>query len=116
MKIESVYALAIMGGCAGFFILPLPSLFISYSAELTYPIAQGSATGYLFTGAQTLGFVFGIACVSFIDKTNKWKIYLMYAIHALFILIAFIVNFYTEQHLNKTNYELGNTESPEYDE
>lgn len=112
MKIESGYALGIMGACAGFFIIPLPSLFISYSAELTYPVAQGSATGYLFTGAQTLGFVFGIACVSFIDKTNVWKIYLMYAIHALFILIAFIVNLYTEQHLNKTNYELGTPESP----
>lgn len=41
------------------------------------------------------------------DKTNKWKVYLMFAVHSLFILVALLINLNAEENLNKTKYEFG---------
>lgn len=93
-----------MGGCLGFFVIPLTALFTTYSSELTYPVAQGSATGYLFAGSQTVGFVSGMIWVLILDKTNKWKVYLMFGVHTAFIIVSFIISLNTKQFLNKTNF------------
>ena len=94
-----------MGGCAGFFVIPLTDLFTTYSAELTYPVGQGSATGYLFAGSQTVGFISGMIWIIILDKTNKWKVYVMFAVHTAFLALALIISLWTKQHLNKTKYE-----------
>mgnify|MGYP007068595262 FL=1 len=52
-----------MAACAGFFVIPLTALFTMYSTELSFPVAQGSATGYLFAGSQTVGFISGLLWV-----------------------------------------------------
>jgi hypothetical protein len=71
----------------------LTALFITYSAELTFPVPQASATGYLFAGSQTVGFISGMIWVSILDKTNKWKVYLMYGIHAFCLLLSLFLTY-----------------------
>lgn len=100
-----------MGACAGFFVIPLTALFTTYSAEQTYPTGQGSATGYLFAGAQTVGFISGMIWVSILDRTDKNKVYYMFATHSVFIVLSFLVNLGTTENLNKTKYELSGESS-----
>jgi hypothetical protein len=67
-------------------------------------VAQGSATGYLFTGSQTIGSISGFIWVYIIDRIYTWKVYLLFGIHGLFLLSAMVVVWFTPQELNKTNY------------
>jgi hypothetical protein len=62
-KVKSFIVIGIMAACAGFFVIPLTALFTMYSTELSFPVAQGSATGYLFAGSQTVGFISGLLWV-----------------------------------------------------
>lgn len=105
-KLEIIPLIAVLSACAGFFVIPVASLFAAYASQLTFPVGQGSATGYLFAGAQTIGFIFGLFWVSIINKTTDvWKVYLMWFFHAFLLFLAFIINMNTAEHLNKTNYE-----------
>lgn len=94
-----------IAGCAGFFLAPLTALFTAYASEAAFPEGQASITGYLFAISQTFGFVLGIACVSWIDNQNKWKVTLVLIIHSAFYLLALVVNFVTPEQLNKTKFE-----------
>lgn len=105
-KNESAFNNAILAACAGAFVISFAPLFISYCVELTYPAPQASATGYLFVGSQTMGFVSGMVWVSVLDKTSKWKAYLLLATHALCVLLAFLITLATKEVLNKRKYEL----------
>jgi hypothetical protein len=58
-KVESEVVIGIMAGLVGVFVIPLTALFTAYSSELSFPVAQGSATGYLFAGSQTVGSISG---------------------------------------------------------
>jgi len=49
----------------------MTSLFFAYSAEVVFPVGEGSAGGYLFAGSQTFGFVFGFVIISVIDSSNR---------------------------------------------
>lgn len=81
-----------MAGCIGFFAMPSPALFAAYASELTYPVAQGSATGFLFAISHTVGFVSGLIWISILDKTHQWKVYLMFGVFCLFVLVALIIH------------------------
>lgn len=96
LEVHSYTAIGILAGCAGFFVIPLTALFTTYSAELTFPTPQGSATGYLFAGSQTIGFISGLIWISLIDKKNKYKIYLLLACHVIFIILSLFVNLSAE--------------------
>ena len=108
----------LMGGCVGFFLIPITAMLMAYSSEVVYPLGEGSATGYLFAASQTFGFVFGIGSAALIssahsdDKTKAddgemWKVYLFMGLHALFFLSAFLLALLTKNTLNRTKYELG---------
>lgn len=77
LGVDSLIISILMGVCVGFFVIPLTAVYTAYSVELTYPIAQGSATGYLFAVSQTFAFISGMLWITILDKTNKWKVYLM---------------------------------------
>lgn len=53
----------------GFFLIPLPSILISYGSEIVFPIDESSSTGYLLAASQTFGFLVGFASISFLNKT-----------------------------------------------
>lgn len=97
LKVKEFIVIGIMAACAGFFVIPLTALFTMYSTELSFPVAQGSATGYLFAGSQTVGFISGIIWAYILDKTNKWKVYLLFGIHSLFLLGSLIITIFTPQ-------------------
>ena len=85
---DAAWIIIFGGGIIGIFLIPMPSLFMAYSSEVSFPEGEGSSTGYLFAASQTFGFVIGLVTVSFIDKDNKWKIYLSMGYHTFFILMS----------------------------
>jgi hypothetical protein len=104
MGITTIYIFVIIGVTTGFFLIPITALFTMYAAEQTYPTAQGSTVGYLFAGSQTVGFISSMIWVLILDIENKWKIYMMFAVHVGLIGVSLIVNLNIKQILNKTNY------------
>ena len=95
-EIHSLVVIGVVSGCLGFFVIPLTALFTTYSAEQTFPAPQASATGYLFAGSQTIGFVSGLLWISWLDEKSKWKVYLMFAAHTLIIIIGLFVQVKTK--------------------
>ena len=49
----------------------MTSLFFAYSAEVVFPIGEGSAGGYLFAGSQTFGFLLGLVVINVISADKK---------------------------------------------
>jgi MFS family permease len=105
--VDSFIIMILIGVCVGFFVIPITALYTAYSVELTYPIAQGSATGYLFAASQTFAFILGMLWITILDRVNKWKVYLMFGVHTFFIFLSLLININTKELLKKTNYELG---------
>ena len=110
------WVLIISGGCVGFFLLPLTSLFMAYSSEVVFPLGEGSATGYLFASSQTFGFLLGLGMISFIDKEHIWKSYTSMGIHSFFIFLSIFFVLSTKEILRRTNHELKKTKAKEEDE
>jgi len=50
----------------GFFLIPLPSILITYGSELVFPIDESSSAGYLFASSQTFGFLIGFVSIKMI--------------------------------------------------
>jgi len=94
LKVESFVIVGIVSGCIGFFAMTTPALFTAYTTELSFPEGQGSATGFLFAGSHFFGFVNGMIWVAIIDKTNKLKVYLMYAVFCIFGLLSLLTHVY----------------------
>jgi hypothetical protein len=92
-----------MASLTGVFVIPLTALFTTYSAELSFPVAQGSATGYLFAGSQTVGSISGFVWVHNIS-TIKEEVYLLFGVHCLFLFCSFLITLLTPEELNKKNY------------
>ena len=67
LRVKSDVVIGILAGLAGFFLIPNVSLYLAYSAEVTFPIGEGSAGGYLFAAGQTFGAVLGAVVISVID-------------------------------------------------
>ncbi len=84
-----------IGSVLGLFQIPLNYLFISFSSELTYPIAQSSATGFLYAGSQAFGFISGMFWIIMLDKTDKYKVYLLFGVHVALIVLSWIMNLNT---------------------
>ena len=64
--LTDTWILILAGAAFGFFVTPLPSLYMAYSSEVIYPLGEGSATGYLFAASQTYGFVIGLGAIAFV--------------------------------------------------
>jgi hypothetical protein len=93
--IDSQIIIILVGSVLGVFQTSLNSLFISFSSELTYPIAQGSATGFLYAGSQAFGFISGMLWIIILDKTSKWKVHLLFIVHAFLLVLSLVVNLNT---------------------
>lgn len=67
IRVENDAIIAVFAGLAGFFLIPNVSLYLAYSAEVTFPLGEGSAGGYLFAGGQTFGAVLGAVIIIVLD-------------------------------------------------
>lgn len=54
----------------GIFFVPLPSILISYSSEVVFPIDESSSAGYLFACSQTFGFIVGFSSISYLTQSD----------------------------------------------
>jgi sugar phosphate permease len=104
LKVQSLGLIIPAAGAVGFFVFPITAIFTAYSAELSFPVVQGSATGYLFACSQTFGFVSGLAWSSIIDEDSEWKVYLFFGSNALFIFVSMLITWFTPEELNKTDF------------
>ena len=66
LQVENQAIIAVFAGLAGFFLTPNVALYLAYSAEVSFPIGEGSAGGYLFAAGQTFGAVMGAVVISII--------------------------------------------------
>ena len=69
IKVENQAIIAVFASLAGFFLIPNVALYLAYSAEVSFPIGEGSAGGYLFAAGQTFGAVLGAVVTAVISKT-----------------------------------------------
>lgn len=69
-QVQSDAIIIALGGLAGFFLIPLPSILILYGSELVFPIDESSSAGYLLAASQTFGFLVGFISINFLDKTK----------------------------------------------
>lgn len=93
----------IYAGIAGFFVIPIPSLCISFASELVFPLDEGSSTGYLFAGSQTFGFVIG-AIITVIVEQAESMAYFALALYAFLQLLACIVVLATQEDLRRLKF------------
>lgn len=77
-------------GFAGFFLIPMPALFISYASELVFPLDEGSSAGYLFAGSQTFGFLLGFFVTLILDE-QRITTYISLSVYAFFLLMSFVL-------------------------
>jgi hypothetical protein len=82
--------IAAFAGIAGFFLIPNVSLYIAYSAEVAFPIGEGSAGGYLFAAGQTFGFLLGLVIISIIDKHNKLPSQMSFVVFEIFLMLSLV--------------------------
>lgn len=68
--IDSTGQIIFLGGMVGFFLIPLPSILISYGSEIVFPIDESSSAGYLLAASQTFGFLIGFSSISFLNKSE----------------------------------------------
>ena len=69
--VSTFWIIALSSGLTGFFLIPLTSLYFTYSAEVAFPIGEASAGGYLFAASQTFGFILGLIVISLIDPNDR---------------------------------------------
>ena len=98
-------ALILMGTSAGVFLIPYTALFAAYSSEVVFPLAEGSATGYLFSAAATFGFVLGLGSIAVIDNTEgKLAIYIVMGLHCLLLCLSLLATYLTKETLNRSAF------------
>ena len=107
LKNEQLVAQIGLGLCAGVFLIPYTSLFTAYCSEVVFPLAEGSATGYLFASSQTFGFILGVISITIVDTASEksaWKVYLVMGLHCILLTLSFLFTFLTKETLNRSIY------------
>jgi len=89
LRVENDTIIAIFAGLAGFFLIPNVSLYLAYSAEVTFPIGEGSAGGYLFAAGQTFGAVLGAVVITVLDENQPLPSQICLVVFEIFIILAF---------------------------
>lgn len=100
---------SIMGACIGFFSIPTTSVIMAYSSEVVYPLGEGSATGYLFAGSQTFGFIVGMITATLLKSQQEskgvgWQLYTVMIMHFVFFAGSFVGGLAIKNVLNRTKF------------
>lgn len=89
LRVENNTIIAIFAGLAGFFLIPNVSLYLAYSAEVTFPIGEGSAGGYLFAAGQTFGAILGAVVITVLDENQPLPSQICLVVFEIFTILAF---------------------------
>jgi MFS-type transporter involved in bile tolerance (Atg22 family) len=93
-----------LAGAVGFFLIPNPSILISYSSEVVFPIDESSSAGYLFASSQTFGFLVGFSSITYLDKTEERSQVVCYVYMGL-LLLALLSVVWVKEKLKKWKFE-----------
>jgi len=69
LKNSNTGELIFLGGITGFFLIPMPSILITFASQVVFPIDESSSAGYLFASSQTFGFLIGLFFTQILDST-----------------------------------------------
>lgn len=105
LRVETEWIISIFSGLAGFFLIPNVSLYLAYSAEVSFPIGEGSAGGYLFAAAQTFGAILGGIVITIIDENNPLLSQICLVMFELFTIISLLCIFMTKEDLRRQKFE-----------
>ena len=103
-KIKSTGGIILLGGLVGFFMIPTPSIVISYASEVVFPIDEGSSAGYLFATSQTFGFIFGFGSISYLNRTEDRSRLVGYLVMGM-LFLAFVSGIWVKEKLKKWKFE-----------
>ena len=103
-KIETTGDIIFLSGMVGFFLIPLPSILISYGSEIVFPIDESSSAGYLLASTQTFGFLIGFGSISFLNKTKERSEIIGFVMMGL-LLLSFIFAVWVKEDLKKMKFE-----------
>lgn len=93
---QSDAVVAVFAGLAGFFLIPNVSLYLAYSAEVTFPIGEGSAGGYLFAAGQTFGAILGAIVITVLNESQPLPSQICLVLFLVLIMISFFCIFVTK--------------------
>lgn len=105
LRVQSDVIVAVFAGLAGFFLIPNVSLYLAYSAEVTFPIGEGSAGGYLFAGGQTFGAVLGAVVITVLDENQPLPSQICLVLFLILIMASFFCIVVTKEDLRRQKYE-----------
>lgn len=88
LGVDNEAIIAVFAGLAGFFLIPNVSLYLAYSAEVTFPIGEGSAGGYLFAAGQTFGAVLGAIVITVVDEHQPLPSQICLVLFELFTIFS----------------------------
>jgi hypothetical protein len=103
-QVDSIPIICIAASGIGLFLVPQKPLFLAYGNEVIYPLAEGSASGYLIAGIQFLGFASGLIFINLIDKTSTIPTYIIFCCFSIFMLIALFFVLTTKQDLKRSRH------------
>jgi hypothetical protein len=103
-KITSTGELIFLGGITGFFLIPLPSILITFGSEVVFPIDESSSAGYLFASSQTFGFLIGFFSIQILDSTFETS-KLIIIIYCGLLFLSFLMTVFVKEDLRKWRYE-----------
>jgi len=96
LRVQSDAVVAVFAGLAGFFLIPNVSLYLAYSAEVTFPIGEGSAGGYLFAAGQTFGAILGAIVITVLNESQPLPSQICLVLFLVLIMISFFCIFVTK--------------------
>lgn len=105
LRIEDEVIISVLAGLAGFFLIPNVSLYLAYSAEVSFPVGEGSAGGYLFAAAQTFGALLGAIVITIIDENQPLPSQICLVMFELFTIISLICISVTKEDLRRKKFE-----------
>jgi hypothetical protein len=103
-QVQSIPIICVAASGIGLFLVPQKPLFLSYGNEVVFPLAEGSASGYLIAGIQLLGFASGLIFINLIDKSSPIPTYIIFCCFSIFMLIALFFVQRTKQDLKRSRH------------
>ena len=77
----------------GFCIFPYLTTVSDFSAEVSFPIGEATATGTLLLGGQLIGFAGGLAIGVLFDGETLWKTRIGNFIELGLLIFGFVILF-----------------------
>lgn len=105
LELGSLVLLFVTAGFFGLFLYPFLTLISDFSAEVSFPVGEATATGTLLFGGQIVGFFGAFLIQLLFDGKDKWKTRIGALIIILMLFLGSFVIFWVKEDLRRAKYE-----------